>query len=197
MVRVFVCLLVLAGCTTTSAPVKAEKSERLNAEIPVGWTVAVSRTVGDIQVAEYYPPGSTEDWQQKISVEALSGADLPDPIIFTQGLAEQQSRACNRFSTNPIFAGFENGYASVVQMMQCGDNKHTGKDVVTVVKVIRGNDALYTVTRIWRLDPPPPPLAPETIHLDQNELAAWSQALRSIQVCDPALAEHPCAEPDP
>jgi hypothetical protein len=197
MVRVVLCLLILTGCATTSAPVQAEKSERLNVEIPMGWTAVVSRTVGDIQVAEYYPPDSTEAWQQKISVEALSGSDLPDPLVFTEGMAEQQSRVCNRFSVNPIFAGFENGYASAVQMMQCGDNKRTGKDVVTVIKAIRGNDSFYTVTRIWRLDQAPPPLAPETINLDQNELASWSQALRSVQVCDPALAEHPCPEASP
>ena len=193
MVRAVLCLLLLSGCAI-SAPVKAEKTERLNVEIPIGWRAAISRTVGDIQVAEYYPPGSTEEWQQKISVEALSGSDLPDPIVFTDGMAEQQSRVCNRFSTNPVFAGFENGYASVVQMMQCGDNKRTGKDVVTVVKAIRGNHSFYTVTRIWRLDPALPPLAPETINLDQAELAAWSATLRNVQVCDPAMVEHLCAE---
>ncbi|MCR9260138.1 MAG: hypothetical protein NXH95_10470 [Pseudomonadaceae bacterium] len=196
MIRFILCLLLLTGCTTTSSPVQAEKSERLNVEIPVGWAAAISRTVGDIQVAEYYPPGSSQEWEQKISVEALSGTDLPDPLIFTEGMAEQQSRVCNRFSVNPVFAGFENGYASSVQMLQCGDNKRTGKDVVTVVKAIRGNDSFYTVTRIWRLDPAPPPLAPETINLDQNELAAWSYTLRNVLVCDPALEEHPCPEPD-
>ena len=195
MIRIVLCVLILAGCTTTSPPVQAEKSERLNVEIPVGWTAAVSRTVGDIQVAEYYPPGSNQDWKQKISVEALSGSDLPDPLIFTDGMAEQQSRVCNRFNVDPIFAGFENGYASSVQMLQCGDNKRTGKDVVTVIKAIRGNTSFYTVTRIWRLDQAPPPLAPETINLDQNELAAWAQTLRNVLVCDPALQAHPCPEP--
>ena len=194
MVRIVLSLLILAGCATTSSQVRAEKSERLNMEIPMGWVAEISRTVGDIQIAEYYPPNSTEPWQQKITVEALTGSDLPDPLVFTEGMAEQQSRLCNRFSVNPIFAGFENGYASAVQMMQCSDNKRTGKDLVTVIKAIRGNDSFYTVIRIWRLDQAPPPLAPETINLDQNELASWSQALRSVQVCDPALAEHPCVE---
>ncbi len=196
MVRAVILLLMLMGCAT-SAPVSAEKSERLNVEIPVDWIKAVSRTAGDIQIAEYYPPDSTDQWQQKISVEALSGIDLPDPIVFAEGMAEQQSRACNRFDVNPIFAGFENGYASVVQMMQCGDNKRTGKDVITVLKAIRGNASFYTITRIWRLDPAPPPLAAELINIDQDELAAWSQTLRTVQACDPALDAHPCPAADP
>ena len=59
MVRIVLSLLILAGCATTSSQVRAEKSERLNMEIPMGWVAEISRTVGDIQIAEYYPPNST------------------------------------------------------------------------------------------------------------------------------------------
>jgi hypothetical protein len=82
-------------------------------------------------------------------------------------------------------------------MMQCGDNKRTGKDVITVLKAIRGNASFYTITRIWRLDPAPPPLAAELINIDQDELAAWSQALRTVKACDPSLDAHPCPTTDP
>lgn len=182
------------------------ESEELRAEIPQGWVKVADKKVGSLHVAEYFPQDTPEQWQQKLSIEALSGADLPDPLEFAQGLAAEQADVCNDFADNSIFAGFENGYPTVVHMMQCGTSKRTGKALLTMLKVIQGNKALYTITRIWRLEPSTPPAAgaaeepdnankpaPAKIAIAQDELAAWSATLRRIQVCDFALKAHACA----
>ena len=186
-------LLLALGCAST-ATTSASDTEQLLAQVPEGWVKVIDNQLGNLHVAEYYPADTTEDWRQKLSIEALAGDGLPDPLVFTQGMAEEQEKVCNKFTSNVVFAGFENGYATVVQMMECGETKRTGRALVTMMKVILGNQALYTVTRIWRL--PVSSNAPVQIAMDKNELAGWSQKLSHIKVCDAALKAHPCDQPD-
>ena len=197
MFRLLALTLLLSGCAATPS-VHASDTERLLVEVPEGWLKVVDRKVGSLHMAEYYPAkvleNQAEDWQQKLSIEALSGSDLPDPLLYVEGLAEEQEKVCNKFTDNSVFAGFENGYPTVVHMLECGESQVTGRAVVTMLKIIQGNESLYTVSRIWRLPPPAPPMASDTIAIDQAELGAWSQALRKVTVCDPSLAAHPCPE---
>ena len=209
--------MALSGCATSSSAA-AEVTEKLLVEVPIGWVQVVDRTVGNLSIAEYYPGDTTDDWQQKITIEALSGEGLPDPLVYADGMADEQSEVCNHFSDNAVFAGFENGYPTVVHMMECGQNKRTGKALLTMLKIISGNTALYTITRIWRLEPaaiavlphanpetsrangatPPArePVPIEPLPIDQAELASWSHTLSKVKVCDTALQAHPCDEPD-
>ncbi len=180
-------MLALSACAWSAA--SEVETEQLTAEVPQGWVKVIDRKAGTLHLAEYYPQGSGEDWQQKLTVEALSGTDLPDPIVFAHGLAAEQRKVCDHFSDDSVFAGFENGYPTVVHMMQCGVSKRTGKALVTMLKAIRGNKAFYTITRIWRL---PPTGEPGEIPLDDAELGAWSQSLREVKVCDASLQAHAC-----
>ena len=214
--RIALCFLSLAlgaqACaaeapnqTTDKSTPHATSTERLNAEVPEGWIQVVNNVVGDLAISEYVPPDTVDVWAQKVSYEALSAGDLPlpDPLEYTEGLAEQQASRCERFHDNVIFAGYENGYQTVVHMLQCGMSKLTGKPVVTVLKVIRGNDSLYTITRIWRLAgdaqsaPSRLPGLPEDeppadLEMPEGELEAWSQVLSRVQLCDTRLAAHRC-----
>ena len=161
--------------------------ERLLAQIPEGWIKAVNNKVGELLIAEYFPPDTKEQWEQKLSLESLSGIDLPDPIDFVEGLVSDQSDACNKFSDSTIFSGFENGYPTAVHMLECGSNKRTQNYLLTVIKVIRGNKSLYTITRIWR-----PSDAKQDDPIEPMSVGAWSNKLREFKVCDPNLAAHPC-----
>ena len=110
-------------------------------------------------------------------------------------MAEQQREHCDNFQNHTVFAGFENGYPTMVQILECGNNKRTNKPLVTMIKAVKGNAAMYVVTRIWRLEPPPPQLDERQVTqlpMDPQELAAWSAILRDIKLCDAALLAHPC-----
>lgn len=176
----FICVLGIAAPSTLA---NITETEHLNTEIPVGWIQTVNSANLNLRVNEYLPAESPDPWRQKLSIEALSSNPLPDPIEFVNGWAEQQSQLCYQFDGHPIYSGLENGYPTVVHMLICGKNKQTQKPIVTMIKVIRGNQALYTVTRIWRL---------ETLPLDEAEIAAWSASLGNTSVCDPTLPAHPC-----
>ncbi len=190
-----VTLLLLSACSSAapapSAPESAPRTERLTVEIPEGWSRYADRRVGNLHTAEYYPtPEPKEDWERKITIEALSGDDLPDPLIVAEGLAAEQADVCNQFEADPVFAGFENGYPTVVHMMDCGESQRTGRQLLTMIKIIQGNDALYTVTRIWRF--PPDASAEAASPVENAEVAAWASTLRAVTVCDDTLAAHRC-----
>ncbi|NKC00813.1 MAG: hypothetical protein GKR90_20275 [Pseudomonadales bacterium] len=179
---------IFSGCATADTMTLSpnRQGEYLNTEIPVGWQQVLSSTNTNLSIAEYLPADASEEWVQKLSVEAMSGEQLPDPLEFVDGWAHDQSSLCDEFRDHAIFSGFENGYPSVVRMLVCGKNKRTGKPLVTMIKVIRGNQSLYTITRIWRL---------ETLPLARTEVASWSNALRKTIACNPQLPAHPCPNP--
>jgi len=188
-------LSACAGSSQSAASVQAptaERTEKLLAEVPALWQKIIDRKVGELHMVEYYPPGAEDNWEQKLTVEALTGRDLPDPLVYVAGLAQEQRGLCDDFSDNAVFAGFENGYPTTVNILQCGRSKNTGRAVVTMVKIIQGNESLYTVSRIWRLPEQPAGESGALPQVDPAELGAWAQTLRTVQVCDANLAAHPC-----
>ena len=186
----------------------AKSSEHLNTHLPKDWLKVLENTTKNLSIVEYIPSptpstiaapnrqtSEAKGWQQKISIEAMSGSGLPDPLTFVDGWAQDQAELCEKFSDNPIFTGLENGYQTVVRLLQCHANKRTKKPIVTMIKVIKGNEALYTITRIWRLDLPTEAQAAKgELPLDEADVANWSDSLRKTIVCDPTAVAHPCPE---
>ena len=179
------CVVAEPAETLETPSVPTVPEEHLKTEVPEGWVPILNSQSKNLLIAEYIPPDSPDPWLQKLSIEAMSGDHLPDPLEFTNSWALEQSEICEAFEDLPIYSGFENGYPTIVRMLICGKNKRTGKPLVTMVKVIRGNESLYTITRIWRLEQLPPP---------EVEIASWSVALRKTIACDPDLSAHPCPE---
>ena len=177
--------------------------EQLSAHVPDQWLMGVDKNVGELRVQEFFPPGTQDYWEQKVVYESLTSDVLPEPLEYTQGLTDQQAERCEAFSAADVFVGFENQYPTVVSVLECGMNKLTGKPIVTMLKVIKGNQSLYTVSRIWRLDPRVDPAAapeePQVVTdaaelIPAAEFAAWSSTLRDVVLCDTSLPAHPCGK---
>ena len=118
------------------------------------------------------------------------------------GLADQQAERCDEFQRRDIHVGFENQYPTVVTVLQCGINNLTGKPIVTLLKVIKGNRSLYTVSRIWRLEPTvaedgSTALSKAEELIPTSEFAAWSATLRDVLLCDSELPAHACPDQSP
>ena len=203
-----VCQFALFTLLAATCPSLAWASETLNAEIPEGWIVGNRSQGANLHLMEYFPADSPPQWRDKLSVEAMSGVGLPDPLAFIDGWAADQAQLCELFQDFPIFAGFENGYATVVRLLQCGRNKQTGKPIVTLVKIIRGNKSLYTITRLWRLQEALVPTEDSDgdnqaddnhlkVPLDPSEVALWSNLFKTFTVCDPNLPAHACPNQTP
>ena len=175
-----------------STPTMLASTERLSVQVPDRWVVALENKLGQLAITEWVPAGTTSTWTEKLTLEALGGTPLPDPLDFVQGLAEEQSAACINFADSNIYAGFENGYQTTVHLFECGASRVTNAPLVTMVKAIRGNDAFYTITRIWRLQSVPGKTSART-PIDPAQIAAWSASLKDMTLCDAALAAHACA----
>ena len=68
--------------------------------------------------------------------------------------------------------------------------KRTKLPIVTMIKVIRADQSLYTVTRIWRLQEAA--VSGEPLTLAPEAIGQWSDVLRGTYACNPADEEHPC-----
>lgn len=193
------CTLLICTLSATAA----QAAEQLAAQVPEQWFMGVNKTVGELHIQEFFPPGTEDYWEQKIVYESLTSDTLPEPIEYSQGLADQQAERCAAFKAADVFVGFENQYPTVVSVLECGSNNLTGKPLVTMLKVIKGNRSLYTVTRIWRLDPKPggtnedgetEVITDPAALVPGGEFAAWSRTLRDVILCDTSLAAHPCGK---
>ncbi|MEM9622597.1 MAG: hypothetical protein AAF993_13165, partial [Pseudomonadota bacterium] len=91
-----------------------------------------------------------------------------------------------------------NGYPTEVQVLHCGAAKLTGKPIVTMIKAIQGNQSLYTITRIWRVEHSDAATGEKTEEVEllprenMAEFAAWSNTIAQIQACDDNLPAHRC-----
>ena len=239
MVWIFLC----SGCASAQAgddkPAEAPEAkeaaegieatgEILLASPPSGWARVGGTRSESLQLAEYIPEaeinadpeageGMWKDrWKEKITLERLAGSPVPDPLDFLEGLKTDHLASCTHGSYTPISAAEENGYPTAVALLACP--KLTLIDVaqVTLIKVIQGNEAFYTITRSIRGAPQTPPREKEkeketaeadaeankeekdasAPSIDPTLVGGASVWLRAISVCETGSGKHPCpAEP--
>ena len=108
-------VIILGLCV--SAQAAASATEKLQAQVPDGWIKGIEKTLANLTISEYFPPDTGTTWTQKLSYEVMSGTGLPDPIEYAHGISEQQAEYCKEFTANTVFAGFENGYPTMVHLL--------------------------------------------------------------------------------
>jgi hypothetical protein len=140
-------------------------------------------------MAQFIPEQEdAENWVHKISFESLADQPLPDPVEFVELISKDRQRQCADFEGFDTFSGLENGYPTSVQLHTCPRTKKMDKSEVSMIKVIRGNDYFYIVTRSQQGEA----LEKGVALLTETQVAAWSLYLRTVGVCDTTRPEHPC-----
>ncbi len=224
--------LLNGTCMTQAAveatPAAALPKETLLAAPPNGWTQIGGTQSGALKLAEYVPTAQLEanpeaargDWKEKITLERLDGTPIPDPLEFLDGLRADHLASCSQGSYTPIAAAEENGYPTAVAMLECPKLSVTDAGQITLIKVIQGDEAFYTITRAMRARPwlrspleevgdekakgdakdepkedvnsayASPPLP-----IDPTLIGGASIWLRAIKVCNPADPDHGCPAP--
>lgn len=131
-------------------------------------------------MTEWVPPAETvEDWTQMLTVQIYRGAKVDAPT-FLQGVGKRYMDACPGTTAKGIFTGQNNGYVVSMLVLKCPKNPGTGKPETTAFRVIKGEDALYSVQRAWRDVP------------SDQDLDDAMHALAKVTVCDTRAAAHPC-----
>ena len=65
-------------------------------------------------------------------------------------------------------------------MQVCPLNQATGKPEITWFKAIQGNDSFYVVQKAFKFMP------------TNEQVVAWTQYLKSVQVCDTRIKGREC-----
>jgi hypothetical protein len=131
-------------------------------------------------ITEWVPSEETvEDWTQMLTVQIFRGATV-DAAAFLRGVGTRYMNDCPGTTAKGIFTGQVNGYAVSMLLLKCPKNPGTGKPETTAFRVIKGQDALYSVQRAWRAVP------------SDQEVDDVMHALAKVTVCDTRAPEHPC-----
>jgi hypothetical protein len=131
-------------------------------------------------MTEWVPTAETvEDWTQMLTVQIYRGAAV-DSATFLQGVGKRYMDTCPGATAKGIFTGQVNGYVVSMLVLKCPKNPATGKPETTAFRVIKGNDALYSVQRAWRAVP------------SDQDVDDVMHALAKVTVCDTRAPEHPC-----
>lgn len=190
------------------------QNEQLIAEAPRGWVQSSGTVTDTLKMATFIPKPSTAGaevnsttsseegeasaadggWTEKITFERLLGTPVADPLEYLDELKKDTLAACKEGAFLPVASGFENGYPSAVAFIVCPRQAITNSGQLTMIKVIQGNAAFYTITRSIRTAPFPPDEngKPGEPPVEKETIGGFSVYLKAISVCDPTRPDHPC-----
>jgi hypothetical protein len=164
------------------APAAAEfVNENLLMTAPSGYHVDFQDKDKNSQIAEWVPEGETvDDWTEMITVLTFFNA-AARPEIYMHNIERYWRENCpGAEEAHQIASVVENGYASLVFLLNCPRNPKTGKLEMTWFKAIRGNDSLYVVQKAFKFAPA------------KEQIGRWMGFLRAVRVCDSRLPERAC-----
>ncbi len=173
--------VILLGSTTGVVCGRSSiDAENLLFGPPPGFKIGYQSSHDNQSITEWVPSGETvEDWTQMATVQVFRHATV-DAATFLQGIGKRWFSDCPESSAKGIFTGQVNGYVVSMLLLRCPKNPSTGKPETTAFRVIKGNDALYTVQRAFRTD------------LSDKDLDEAMHALAKVTVCDTRSPDHPC-----
>ncbi|MBR9973047.1 hypothetical protein [Magnetospirillum sulfuroxidans] len=178
------CLALIA----VAAPAGA--AERLQVPQLVDWKVlsAVADKTGE--ATELIPADETgETWTRRVSVQAFRGVPLTVQAFLDQAVSNAAG-VCEAAAAGPSSLGRVSGYEAGSRTIACGKYKGDGHGTYVLHFVIRGREALYVVSRMWR----GAPFGLGAVPVPDAELAQWRAYADAIDVCDTADSRHPCRD---
>jgi hypothetical protein len=187
--------LVLSGCTS-QAPDESKAAvdtlEQLLIAIPQDWERIYSLNTAKTRLVDFVRAEESADaWTTKLSVESYLSDDISgDPISLLMSEAQSDMNKCNFVQHFNIHAGVENGYPSAVRLFMCGENAFSGMGEIKLVKVISGNDYLYSIRILRRIEP----FEVSNPDFSDKDIANWSLFLSRVSLCN-NTEPHPCPTP--
>jgi len=187
---------ILLGALIAAA---AQAEEQLTLPVPDDWRTVSTLSTPWVRMSAFAIPADGPDGYDKLSFEWFAH-DLStdaDPFSVVEQVAGTIRGNCRGGSDQPVFAGEENGYPTVVRLLLCpqlnGSDPPRGE--LLMMKAVEGATGFWIVVRGRDLSTEDPPSAAEL----RATVGTWSNALRTITLCDPQDPEHPCPEdrPDP
>jgi hypothetical protein len=172
---------MIIGCMVTVAYGQSSlNAENLLFSPPKDFKVGFQANHDNRLMTEWVPSSETvEDWTQMLTVQIYRGIAV-EPAAFLQSVGKQYMDACPGTTAKGIFTGKINGYVVSMLVLKCPNNHVTGKPETTAFRVIKGNDALYSIQRAWRSVP------------SDQDIDEVMRTLSKVTVCDTRASDHPC-----
>lgn len=167
----------------------AQAGERILVPGLAGW-VTVSQIVdASGESSELVAPGETADtWTRRASVQAFRQTAMTVPEFLEQ-IVGKTGDVCDSATAGPVTLGRVAGAEAGSRLVACGRYKGDGRGSVTLFYVIRGREAFYVVSRLWRGEPFPSGTNPVPV----DELADWQRFVASVTLCDDKKPGQSCA----
>lgn len=179
-------LAVVALCLGLTAGARA--SERLQVPQLSGWKVVTSVTDRAGESTELIPQQETADtWTRRITVQAFRG--VPITVSgFLEQVVQKTAPVCDGATAGPPSLGRVSGAEAGTRTVACGRYKGDGRGTFSLHYVIRGREAFYVVSRIWRGEPFNPAQTP----ISADEMQDWTDYVGGIELCDSRDPNRPC-----
>jgi hypothetical protein len=154
-------------------------AESLLLSPPKNFVVGYQANDGRRSIREFVPIGeAVGDWSEMLTVQLFHGAAIGAPT-FLQRVAAKYMNDCPGTTAKGIFTGQVNGYVVSTLLLKCPRNPATDRPETTAFRIIKGNDALYSVQYAWRSVP------------TNQAIDDALHSLGKVAVCD-RTADHPC-----
>ncbi|MBC7908150.1 MAG: hypothetical protein H7Y60_15595 [Rhodospirillaceae bacterium] len=174
--RGFLGALVFGLCAASAA----QASERLQVPELPGWKMVVSVTDRAGETSELIPESETnERWTRRATIQAFRGVPL-SAAAFLEQVVQKTAEVCDSATAGPSSLGKVSGAEAGTRTVACGRYKGDGKGSFTLHYVVRGREALYVISRIWRGEP----FNPAAMPIANSELAEWTDYVNAIVLCD-------------
>lgn len=181
----------------TLAVASTAAEEQLTLPTPDGWQTVSTLATPFVRMSAFAIPGDGPDGVDKLSFEwfARELAEDADPFSLIEQVSSTIEGNCRDGSDQPVFAGLENGYPTVVRLLLCPElnGAEPPRGELLLLKAVEGRTGFWLVVRGRDLSADPPPDAAQL----RATIGAWSNALRTITLCDPDDPAHPCPEEAP
>lgn len=166
----------------------ASASERLQVPQLPGWKVVASVSDRTGESTDLIPATeSAETWTRRVTVQAFRGVPMTVPAFLDQ-VAQKTAEVCDGATAGPASTGKVSGFEAGTRSVACGRYKGDGRGTFTLHYVIRGQEAFYVVTRLWRGEP----FNPATTPISAEELREWSDYVGAIELCDTRDSARSC-----
>jgi hypothetical protein len=175
--------LLLLPLLLARPAVAAFVNENLITTAPAGYQIGFHNKNNDREITEWVPEGETvENWTEMLTVQVFYHLQAP-PEAFMRDLEQRWTASCpGAGEAQPIANAVENGYATLVWLLNCPQNPATGKPEITWFKAVEGNDSFYVVQKAFKFMP------------SKEQIGRWIGYLKAARVCDSRLAERACPQ---
>ncbi|MBC7951503.1 MAG: hypothetical protein H7Z12_06720 [Rhodospirillaceae bacterium] len=166
----------------------AVAAERLQVPELPGWKMVANVTDRAGETTEMIPQSETsEHWTRRVTVQAFRAVSM-SAAAFLEQVVQKTSEVCDGTTAGPSSLGKVSGAEAGTRTVACGRYKGDGKGSFTLHYVIRGREALYVVSRVWRGEP----FNTTTMPIAYSELAEWTDYVNAIELCDTSDPNRVC-----